>query len=100
MKQNKIILLNLICLTIIGCASVSISKTEHIKNKRTPDYQVTKNYFLFGIIGEHTIDVNAICKENNVEKIKSQHTFQNVVFCIISLGIYFPKTAKIWCYEK
>jgi hypothetical protein len=82
---------------LIGCATVTVRPEGGPRVIDRPDYQVTKSYFFWGLSGEHTIDVAAVCKEKGVEQFQSQLTSMNVFLGVITLGIYTPKTAKVWC---
>ena len=50
-------------------------------------------------MGEHRFDVKKICGDKKVLQIQSQGTVSNVIFGILTLGIYSPHTARIWCDE-
>jgi hypothetical protein len=82
---------------LAGCASVTIRPDGGTKVAGKPDYQVSKAYFFWGLAKEHTIDVKEICDDKGVEQIQSQHTFLDGFLGTITLGIYAPKTAKVWC---
>jgi hypothetical protein len=89
----------LAAMLLAGCASVTVRPEGGDKLAGKPDYQKSKNYFFWGLGGEHTIDVQEICEEKGVEQIQSQYTFVNGLLGGLTLGIYSPKTAKVWCKE-
>ena len=62
-------------------------------------FEESKNYYLWGLVGEHRFDVNEIFGDKKVLQIQSQATFKNVLFGILTFGIYSPHTWKIWCGE-
>lgn len=80
-----------------ACATVTVRPEGGTKVADKPDYAASKNYFFWGLAGEHTIDVTKICGDQGVEQFQSQHTFMNGFLGGITLGIYSPKTAKVWC---
>jgi hypothetical protein len=82
---------------LAGCATVTIRPEGGAKTSAKPDYQKTKPYFFWGLAKTHTIDVAEICEDKGVEQIQSQQTFMNGFLTTITLGIYSPKTAKVWC---
>ena len=96
-KQLSAALLAAILVT--GCASVTVRPEGGAKVASEPTYQKTKNYFFWGLKGEHTIDVQEVCAGKSVDQIQSQYTFVNGLLGAITLGIYAPKTAKVWCKE-
>jgi hypothetical protein len=82
---------------LTGCATVTIRPSGGEKIADNPDYEQRKNYFFWGLAGEHSIDVAEICAANGVEQVQSQHTFGDRALGAVTLGIYAPKTAKVWC---
>ena len=84
---------------LAGCASVTVRPEGGPKVGGAPDYEQTKNYFFWGLGGVHTIDVQEICGAKGVEQFQSQYTFKNGLLTVLTLGIYAPKTAKVWCKQ-
>jgi len=82
---------------LTGCATVTIRPSGGEKIADNPDYQQRKNYFFWGLAGEHSIDVAQICAAKGVEQVQSLRTFGDGFLGAITLGIYAPKTAKVWC---
>jgi hypothetical protein len=89
----------LAAMLLAGCATVTIRPEGGTKVTGKPDYQKSENYFFWGLGGEHTIDVAEICEGKGVEQMQSQQTFMNGFLTAITLGIYAPKSAKVWCKE-
>lgn len=88
----------LVCLS--ACASATIRPQSGEKVGGKPTYQESKSYFWWGLSGEHEIDVVEVCKGKEVEQMQSQFTFLDGVKGFFTLGIYAPKTAKVWCKEE
>lgn len=84
---------------LTGCASVTVRPEGGAKLSSEPTYKDSKSYFFWGLKGEHTIDVQEICAGKGVDQLQSQYTFGNGFLTAITLGIYAPKTAKVWCKE-
>lgn len=97
MNKTKSLGLAAVALLLAGCATVTIRPTGGEKVAGAPNYEESKNYFFWGLSGEHTIDVKQICGDKGVDQIQSQRTFMNGFLGAITLGIYVPKTAKVWC---
>ena len=64
------------------------------------DYKKPHNFFLWGLVGEKYINVSAICPKRQIKQIQTQSSFWNRVVYIVTLGIYSPKTARVWCGGK
>lgn len=98
MRQGKKwISLTCAILLFSGCAAVTI--TPHGQNKATaePDYNKKQPLFLFGLVGEPHVDVKAICGERKVRQLQTKDEFSDRMIAIITLAIYTPRTAKVWC---
>ncbi|WP_397472323.1 Bor family protein, partial [Rheinheimera sp.] len=46
---------------------------------------------------EHHVDVNTICNGAEPKQMQSQQTFTDGLLGLVTLGIYYPHTAKVWC---
>jgi hypothetical protein len=55
------------------------------------------NFFLFGLIGESTLDVTEFCPVEQVLEVSTRLTFLNGLVGGITLGIYTPRTVKVVC---
>ena len=85
---------------LAGCAAVTVRPGGGPKLTATPDFAESKNYFFWGLGGVHTIDVAAICGERNVTQFQSRYEALDVAYGIVTLGLYMPKTARVWCEGK
>ena len=69
----------------------------------TPDIQDTtsfthySHYLLFGLIGVDAVDVNEICPNQTLVRVKNYFTIEDALFTITTAGLYTPKSTKIWC---
>jgi hypothetical protein len=50
-----------------------------------------------GLIGEHHVDVLAICGGKEPAQMQSQQTFVDGLLTLVTLTIYAPVTTKVWC---
>ena len=82
-----------------SCSTVTIHPKQSGKLSTEPTFEETKNYYLWGLVGEHRFDVKKICGDKKLLQIQSQGTVSNLIFGILTLGIYVPHTGKIWCGE-
>jgi hypothetical protein len=84
-------------LIISSCATATILPKGEGTIISNPNYEDSKSYFFWGLAGEHTIDVVEVCGDKEVSQMQSEITFGNGFVSAITLGIYSPKTAKVWC---
>jgi len=88
-------------LSLGGCAGVTITENGLADFQYRPHYEESKHFFLWGLFGDHHIDVTKICtKEQPVIQMQSKYSALDVVYGTLSLGLYIPRTAKIWCKRE
>lgn len=93
---------HLICLiaaALTGCSTVTIHPDRTGKLITPPTYQETKDFYFWGLNGEHTVDVQQICGGKEVIQMQSQATFEDGLWGALTLGIYAPHSVKVWCGE-
>jgi Bor protein len=84
-----------VCLS--ACTTVTITPGGRSRLIGEPSYQDSKPFFLGGLIGEHHVDVMAICGGKEPAQMQSQQTFADALVTIVTLTIYTPQTTKVWC---
>lgn len=86
-------------LALSACAAVTVQPEQITKQSAdTADYSERKNYFFWGLAGEHRIDVTEICPAGPVQ-MQSIQTGVDGLLGVITLGIYAPRTARVWCEQ-
>jgi len=83
-----------------GCSTVTIKSSGTRKITSNPDYSESKSFYLLGLVGEHSIDVRNICSGRTPVQMQTVSTFTDRLLEIITIGIYAPRTAKVWCSES
>ena len=97
---KKISLLMLLLIFISGCASVTIRPQGGPKDNSQADYFDSKPFYLAGLIGKHKVDVNQACEGNEVTQMQTVTTLSDWLLSLMTLGIYSPRSAKVWCEES
>ena len=82
-----------------GCAAVTITPKGQERLETPPTYAERQSLYLFGIVGEPHIDVKAICGDKEVRQLQTIDQFTDRLLGGVTLGIYSPRTAKVWCEE-
>lgn len=67
------------------------------KLSTNPTWSSSKPFFLGGLIGSHSVNVDKICGSRGVKQMQAQYTFVDVLLHGLTLGIYSPRTAHVWC---
>lgn len=98
---RKIILTMSVMVLLAGCSTITIdpksASSQTSKQTSAPTYEDSKNFFLWGLAGEHHVDVNKVCSDKEVAQMQSQATFADMLLTGITLGIYAPHSVKVWC---
>ena len=97
MRKLSTLLLITLAITFSGCAAVTITESGLSDFKYRPHYEESKHFFLWGLIGEHHIDVTTICRERPVKQMQTKYSAMDVLYSTLTIGLYLPRTAKVWC---
>ena len=89
-----------LALLITGC----VQQTFTVQNKPAAvvpkETITTHHFFVSGIGAEETVDAAKICGgAENVVKTETQQTFVNGLLGFITLGIYTPLEARVYCSQ-
>ena len=95
--MTKTILLTLLLIYLSGCSSVTLRQDQAVRNETSATFQKTYPYWWWGLSGEHDINVREICQGKAVDQMQAIHTFTDSLAIIFTLGIYAPRTARVWC---
>ena len=97
MIKAKLALCSAILLLCSACATVTIRPDGGARINSTPTFEQSYGFFLGGLIGEANIEVSKICKDKTPTQMQTEFTFVNGLLGAITLGLYSPRTAKVWC---
>lgn len=94
--------LKVICviLTIFcqGCSTVTAYRQIPRSEVALPDYEETQSFYFWGITpSARVVNTKTICKERSVNKYQTTFTAGNLLAIYLTFGIYFPRTARVWC---
>ena len=93
----RIVFMCTLIFSLLGCSSVTMRTDTQAKTHETASFQKSYPYWWWGIKGEHDINVREICQGNTVKQMQALNTFTDSLAIIFTLGIYAPKTARVWC---
>jgi hypothetical protein len=102
-ERMRLLLRSAVALSVIlatGCSTVTISRKGTGRVSSDPTWEASKPFFLGGLIGQSDIDVNQICGKRGVRQMQTQDTFLDSFLTIITIAIYAPRTAKVWCGKE
>ena len=84
-------------LGLSACATVTVRPGGGEKLSGQAQYENSESFFLWGLVGEHTVNVTQVCSNRKVTQMQAQFTAIDVILGTITLGIYAPRSAKVWC---
>ncbi len=104
MKNNlilkKLTLILLLSAFITGCASVTVRPHGGPKDNSQAHYVESMPFYFGGIIGNRKVNVNEACEGAEVTQMQTITTLSDWVLGAISISIYTPRTAKVWCEKS
>lgn len=95
----KSILCTLLLVSATGCASVNVRTDSAPETVKPPTYEQSFEFWWWGTKGEHEVNVREVCLGKGVEQMQTVNTFSDSFVSIITLGIYYKRTARVWCKE-
>jgi len=83
---------------ITGCATQQFSIGRKGPVRRQPDEERWQHFFVYQLVPtSQSIDATAVCGRDGVAYVETEKTFLNGLSEVATIGIYNPRTARIWC---
>lgn len=95
--MKKFILISMSVLFFMGCSTVTISPQGKAKLATNPTYESSKSFFLGGLVGEEDFDITKPCNSKMPIQVQTQTTFVDSLLTLVTIGIYAPRTVRVWC---
>lgn len=96
--MKKIFLSLLLAVCLSACSHQYFEYGDR-DEKTEPTYRITNHFFVDGIGQTKKMDPVAICGRRGVKAVSSYQSFGDGFLGVITLGIYTPRTALIYCNE-
>ena len=94
--MKKATLITTMIILATGCATQTYQLGD--ANVEEPTHEERQTFFVEGIGQDQIVNAAEICGgAENIIKIESEETAGDVGLAIITLGIYTPRTAKVYC---
>jgi hypothetical protein len=90
----------LLLLASSACTTVTLRDRGTAKLSSEPTYSSSKSFFFWGLAGTARVNVSGICGGKRPVQLQTQKTFTDGLLSFITLGIYSPRTASVWCTEE
>lgn len=96
----KKILVSIFIFNIYACSSVNVRTDGKLEDSSSPSFQKRYTYWWWGLKGGHSINVREVCEGKRVIQMQAVTTFSDSLLTLITLGVYSPRTARVWCAEE
>jgi len=86
--------------TLIAVAATGCYKATFISNPqvvRGADHDQWNSFFLWGLVGDETLDVRQFCSGGQVAQVRTGANFLTGLVSLVTIGIYAPRMAYVWC---
>jgi outer membrane lipoprotein SlyB len=94
--MKKLIAIACAAFALTGCATQSFIVSGD--STAAPTQKSAQSFFISGIGQTRTLDAAAICGGSaKVMKVESQQSFLNGLLGVVTMGIYTPRDAKVYC---
>lgn len=94
--MKKLLMVALIATAVSGCAQQSFSVNNKVATE--PQKVTTHHFFVSGIGQTKQIDAAQVCGgADKVVRTEVQQTFVNGLLGFVTLGIYTPREARVYC---
>ncbi len=83
---------------LAGCSSLIFVRTPDRRTYTEALYESRETNFFFGSVGgEHELFIDRVCLGKDVDQVVVEHTTTDVLTTILTVGIFAPRTVKVWC---
>lgn len=92
--KNILLVLSIVALT--GCATQTFNIQK--AGVEQPTQEIMHHFFIGGIGQSKSVDAVSVCgSADNVARVETHLSFLNGLLSSLTVGIYSPRTAKVYC---
>jgi len=85
-------------MTGVSCATILVTRKPETRTKAPPSYQSSRPLFLWGLVdGQPDVSLSDVCLGKDADQVSFSYTPLNIVETAITLGVYSPRTLRVWC---
>jgi hypothetical protein len=85
----------LIAIGATGCYKATFISNPQVV--RGADHDQWNSFFLWGLVGDETLDVRQFCSGGQVAQVRTGANFLTGLVSLVTIGIYAPRMAYVWC---
>lgn len=87
----------LFLLLVLFCSACMTQNVTTGTNIGKLSFKERQHFFVDGIAQKKTVNATQICRGRSVGMVKSTFEPLDIVFGIVTFGIYTPRTLEIYC---
>lgn len=98
--MKKLAMIAAVAALATGCATQTayVNGSTVANTPATPTYNQSQKFWVGGIGQERVVNAAEVCAgAHKVAKVESKQEAKDVLFGAVTLGIYTPRTAKVYC---
>src|SRR5688572_19823451 len=89
------VLATLLAIAASGCYKATFMGNPNVV--KGADHDQWNSFFLWGLVGEETLDVRQFCSGGRVAQVRTGANVLTGLVSLVTLGIYAPRMAYVWC---
>jgi hypothetical protein len=94
----KLALISCLCILVSGCMMYTKVELDPKWDRHAKySFEDYFDYYLFGFVGNPTLNLQKICVDQKPYGFVRVQSAEDVVFELMTLGIYSPRTVRVWC---
>jgi len=82
---------------VSACSTVTIKPHNGPKLTSPATHEQRMHFFVAGLIGDRRINLETVCRSREPVQMQTQSRLSDMTFGLLTLGLYTPHTAKVWC---
>jgi hypothetical protein len=98
--MKKTLFIALMLALTSACTTVTIRDQGTVKISSSPDYSTMNHFFFWGLVGHSYVNVSQVCGGKPPVQMQTEQTFVDGLLTLITLGIYNPRSASVWCTDE
>jgi hypothetical protein len=84
-------------LFLAACSPVTIRPDGGPRDTNQSTFEIRNHFWLWGLVGEAHVDARTACGDRKVDQMQSVYTGTDLILNLATLGIYAPRSARVWC---
>lgn len=80
-----------------GCMSSKVVFDESFNRRPPVTYEDYFDYYFLGLKGDNMVSLNQVCLTEKPLAVEYLYSVEDIVISAFALGIYTPRTLRVWC---